>query len=46
MQQLLDDDAQKTNLRITGIREKSDDSVNGIKNLFTQIIAEKFPNMG
>lgn len=35
----------KTNLRLNGNSEKSEDSINLIKNMFTEITAEHFLNM-
>lgn len=40
--QYLLDDTKKTNLRLTGISEKSENSTCGTKNMLTEIIAEIF----
>ena len=43
--QQLQDDAKKNNIRLIGINEKEGDNTNDIKRLFTEVIAENFPNM-
>lgn len=40
--QLLDD-SKKTNIRVTGNNEKSEDSTDGIKNMFVEVIPKTFP---